>query len=173
MGLSHCFSTWSLCPCQGPPLCQSPEHLLGVPWVPHLPWGEGSSQTRMVLSKVLPCAGHHTSPPQLIHSSSPPTHTPGGPTVLAHLSAQGTSLCLKRSWGRGRGSLLRGRENEFWGWPSLSQVLSLPVCWQVFKLVRVSVFPPAKLEKDFCLSGLHRQRCWGVGCVQVTPFPSP
>lgn len=157
--------------------------LLGVPWAPHLLWKEGSflrkegsSQTRMVLSKVLPCAGHHRprpSPRQLIHSSSLPTPTTGGPSVLAHLSAQGTSLCLKRSRGRGRGSLSRGRENEFWGWPSLSQILSLPVHWQVFKLARVSVFPPAKLEKDFCLSGLHRQRCWGRGCVQVTPFPSP
>ena len=152
--------------------------LLGVPWAPHLPWKEGSfpwkegsSQTRMVLSKVLPCAGHHRPRPPPTHSLFLTSHTlswraqcPGAPL--------GTG-CLKRSRGRGQGSLSRGRENEFWGWPSLSQILSLPVHWQVFKLARVSVFPPAKLEKDFCLSGLHRQRCWGGGCVQVAPFPSP
>lgn len=174
MGLSHCFSTWSLCPCQGPPLCWSPS----ISWV--FPGRRISCRERGALKpgwcspRSCPVlAATPPTPPQLIHSSSPPTHTPGGPTVLAHLLAQGTSLCLKRSRGRGRGSLLRGRENKFWGWPSLSQILSLPVCWQVFKLVRVSVFSPAKLEKDFCLSGLRRQRCWGVGCVQVTPFPSP
>ena len=41
--------------------------------------------------------------------SSPPTHTLGGPTVLEHFLAQGTSLCLKRSWQGPRGPVERQR----------------------------------------------------------------
>lgn len=92
-------------------------------------------------------------------------HCPG--TALG----TGNVPALKQITRRGRGSLPRCKEQSLEsGKPKPD--LSTATAWQVFELVSVSVSSSAKLDDNFYLSGLHRQRCYGLGSVQVTPLPS-
>lgn len=148
------FGLWSLCPCWGPPLCLSAEHLLGAAspaWRGELLDQAGALQGPAM---YLP---HSLTLPRFLPNKPPSWCSSKNTLDFAEITGQG----LRQPGEVQRAQILESGKPE--PDPSIASGLA------GFRTCLSLVSSSAKLDKDVGLSGLHRQRCWDGGTGD--PFP--